>query len=91
MTAIDISTLETVLRQFVVSQQSRDLVISMVNRIAAEAKSRMLAEIELTAAGLSPEEIEEALRDYPEHFTPEGIAARRAASQQLPQDGSVAI
>ena len=73
------------------SQHGRDLVVGLLDRFVAESKARMLVEIELTAAGLDEEEIEEALRDYPEHFTPEGIATRRAANQQLPQDGSTAI
>lgn len=59
------------------SQRHRDMLVGLVDRMMAEELARSLGRLELTAAGLDEEEIEEALRDYPEHFTPEGIEARR--------------
>lgn len=60
------------------SQHGRDLIVGLVDRFKEEALARGLAEIELMAAGMDPDEIEETIRNYPEEFTPEGIAARRS-------------
>ena len=55
-----------VLRQMARSQHGRDLVVGLVDRLAEEARAQSLARIELTAAGLTRQEVEETLFDFPE-------------------------
>lgn len=81
--------LELSLRQMAQSQHGRDLVVGLIDRFKEEALARSLSEIELMAAGLDPEEIEYTLRNYPEDFTPEGIAARRPTRRELDEAGAI--
>lgn len=74
--------LEVVLRQLSQSSHGRDLVVGLVDRFMDEARARMLAEIQLTAAGFEPQEIEDTIRDYPEEFGPERMLRRRSPSRQ---------
>jgi hypothetical protein len=87
--AVVATVLEVVLRQMTQSQHGRDLVVGLVDRFKEEALARSLSEIELMAAGLDPEEIEYTLRNYPEEFTPEGIARRRPTRQELDEGGAI--
>jgi len=57
--------LELALRQMAKSQHGHDLVVGLVDRFMDEARAQSLARIELTAAGLTREEIEETLVDFP--------------------------
>lgn len=74
--------LGAVLRQAAQSSHSRDLVVGLVDRFMDEARARMLAEIQLTAAGFEPDEIEDTIRDYPEDFGPERMLRRRGPTRQ---------
>ena len=58
--------LELALRQMAMSQHGRDLVVGLVDRFMEESRAQSLARIELTAAGLTREEVEETLVDFPE-------------------------
>ena len=75
--------LEIVLRRMAQSSHGRDLVVALVDRFMDEARARSLAEIQLTAAGFDPWEIEDTIRDYPESFSPEMMLnSRRGPSRQ---------
>ena len=75
--------LGAVLRQAAQSSHGRDLVVGLVDRFMDESRARMLAEIQLTAAGFEPDEIEDTIRDYPESFSPEMMLnPRRGPSRQ---------
>ena len=50
--------LEAVLRQAAQTSHGRDLVVGLVDRFMDESRARMLAEIQLTAAGFEPHETE---------------------------------
>ena len=76
------AVLETVLRRMAGSSHGRDLVVGLLDRFADEAKARMLAEIQLTAAGFEPQEIEDTIRDYPEDFGPEKMLRHRGPTRQ---------
>ena len=71
------SVLEVALRQMAQSTHGRDLVVGLVDRFMDETRARMMAEIQLTAAGFEPDEIEDTIRDYPESFSPEMMLNRR--------------
>ena len=58
--------LELALRQMTRSQHGRDLVVGLVDRFMEESRAQSLARIELTAAGLTRQEVEETLIDFPE-------------------------
>jgi hypothetical protein len=58
--------LELALRQMTTSQHGRDLVVGLVDRFMEESRAQSLARIELTAAGLTRQEVEETLVDFPE-------------------------
>jgi hypothetical protein len=58
--------LELALRQMARSQHGRDLVVGLVDRFMEESRAQSLARIELTAAGLTRQEVEETLIDFPE-------------------------
>ena len=58
--------LELALRQMARSQHGRDLVVGLVDRFMEETRAQSLARIELTAAGLTRQEVEETLIDFPE-------------------------
>jgi len=58
--------LELALRQMAKSQHGRDLVVGLVDRLMEESRAQSLARIELTAAGLTREEVEETLIEFPE-------------------------
>jgi len=58
--------LELALRQMTRSQHGRDLVVGLVDRFMEETRAQSLARIELTAAGLTRQEVEETLIDFPE-------------------------
>ena len=58
--------LELALRQMARSQHGRDLVVGLVDRLMEESRAQSLARIELTAAGLTRQEVEETLIDFPE-------------------------
>jgi len=58
--------LELALRQMATSQHGRDLVVGLVDRFMEESRAQSLARLELTAAGLTREEVEETLVDFPE-------------------------
>jgi len=58
--------LELALRQMAKSQHGHDLVVGLMDRLTEEARAESLARIELTAAGLTPLEVEETLIDFPE-------------------------
>ena len=55
-----------VLRQAAQSSHGRDLVVGLVDRLMEESRAQSLARIELTAAGLTRQEVEETLIDFPE-------------------------
>lgn len=74
--------LGAVLRQAAQSSHGRDLVVGLVDRFMDEARARMLAEIQLTAAGFEPDEIADTIRDYPEDFGPERMLRRRGPTRQ---------
>ena len=74
--------LGAVLRQAAQSQHGRDLVVGLVDRFTDEAKARSLAQIQLTAAGFDPQEIEDTIRDYPEEFGPEKMLRHRGPTRQ---------
>jgi hypothetical protein len=76
------SVLEVVLRQMAQSSHGRDLVVGLVDRFMDEARARSLAEIQLTAAGFEPHEIEETIQDFPEEFGPERMLRPRGPSRQ---------
>lgn len=80
------------LRQMAKSSHGRDLVVGLVDRLMDEAKARMLAEIQLTAAGFDPQEIVETIREFPEDFGPEAMLARRRRGptrQELDEGGAI--
>ena len=83
--------LGAVLRQAAQSSHGRDLVVGLVDRFKDEALARSLAEIQLTAAGFDPQEIEDTIRDYPEEFGPEKMLARRRgpSRQELDAGGPI--
>ena len=82
--------LGAVLRQASQSSHGRDLVVGLVDRYTDEAKARMLAEIQLTAAGFEPDEIEETIQEFPEEFSPERMLRRRGPSrQELDEGGAI--
>ena len=58
--------IELALRQMARSQHGRDLVVGLVDRFMEESRAQSLARIELTAAGLTRQEVEETLVDFPE-------------------------
>jgi len=58
--------IELALRQMTRSQHGRDLVVGLVDRFMEESRAQSLARIELTAAGLTRQEVEETLIDFPE-------------------------
>ena len=58
--------IELALRQMATSQHGRDLVVGLVDRFMEESRAQSLARIELTAAGLTRQEVEETLIDFPE-------------------------
>ncbi len=76
--------LGAVLRQAAQSSHGRDLVVGLVDQFMDEARARMLAEIQLTAAGFEPQEILETIQEFPEEFSPEAMLAhrRRGPSRQ---------
>ncbi len=77
--------LELALRQMARSQHGRDLVVGLVDRFMEESRAQSLARIELTAAGLTREEVEETLIDFPE------VVARymRPSRQELDAGGPI--
>lgn len=83
--------LDLVLRQAARSSHGRDLVVGLVDRFMDEARARSLAELELTAAGLEPEEIAETIREFPEAFGPEAMLTRRRGPthQELMEAGAI--
>ena len=83
--------LGAVLRQAAQSQHCRDLVVGLVDRFTDEARARMLAEIQLTAAGFEPDEIEATIQEFPEDFGPEVMLARRRGPtrQELDEGGAI--
>lgn len=83
--------LEAVLRQAAQSSHGRDLVVGLVDRFMDESRARMLAEIQLTAAGFEPQEIADTIRDYPADFSPEAMLARRRgpSRQELDAGGPI--
>jgi hypothetical protein len=85
------AVLETVLRRMAGSSHGRDLVVGLVDRFTDEARARMLAEIELTAAGFEPDEIEATIQEFPEDFGPEVMLARRRGPtrQELDEGGAI--
>ena len=86
------SILEVSLRRMAQSSHGRDLVVGLVDRYTDEAKARMLAEIQLTAAGFDPQEIVETIREFPEDFGPEAMLARRLRGptrQELDEGGAI--
>jgi hypothetical protein len=58
--------IELALRQMARSQHGRDLVVGLVDRLMEESRAQSLARIELIAAGLTRQEVEETLIDFPE-------------------------
>jgi hypothetical protein len=58
--------LELALRQMAKSQHGHDLVVGLIDRLMEESRAQSLARIELSAAGLTREEVEESLIDFPE-------------------------
>jgi hypothetical protein len=58
--------IELALRQMARSQHGRDLVVGLVDRFMEESRAQSLARIELTASGLTRQEVEETLIDFPE-------------------------
>lgn len=89
--AVLATILEVALRQMTQSSHGRDLVVGLVDRFTDEAKARMLAEIQLTAAGFDPQEIEETIQEFPEDFGPEAMLARRRGPtrQELDEAGAI--
>lgn len=85
------SVLEVVLRQMTQSSHGRDLVVGLVDRFMDEARARMLAEIQLAAAGFEPQEILETIQEFPEEFSPEAMLARRRgpSRQELDAGGPI--
>jgi len=86
------AVLELSLRRMAQSSHGRDLVVGLVDRYTDEAKARMLAEIQLTAAGFDPQEIVETIREFPEDFGPEAMLARRRRGptrQELDEGGAI--
>lgn len=83
--------LGAVLRQAAQSSHGRDLVVGLVDRFMDESRARMLAEIQLTAAGFERDEIADTIRDYPEAFSPEAMLARRRgpSRQELDAGGPI--
>lgn len=81
--------LELALRQMTQSSHGRDLVVGLVDRFTDEARARSLAEIQLTAAGLTPSEVAETIREFPEAFGPEMMLHRRATHQELMEAGAI--
>ena len=77
--------LELALRQMATSQHGRDLVVGLVDRFMEETRAQSLARIELTAAGLTRQEVEETLIDFPE------VVARymRPSRQELDAGGPI--
>ena len=77
--------LELALRQMARSQHGRDLVVGLVDRFMEESRAQSLARIELTAAGLTRQEVEETLIDFPE------VVARymRPSRQELDAGGPI--
>jgi hypothetical protein len=58
--------LELALRQMAKSQHGHDLVVGLIDQLMEESRAQSLARIELTAAGLTRQEVEETLIDFPE-------------------------
>ena len=89
--AVLATVLEITLRQMSQSQRGRDLVVGLVDRFTDEARARMLAEIQLTAAGFDPDEIEATIQEFPEDFGPEVMLARRRGPtrQELDEGGAI--
>ena len=83
--------LGAVLRQAAQSSHGRDLVVALVDRFMDESRARMLAEIQLTAAGFEPQEILETIQEFPEEFSPEAMLARRRGPtrQELDAGGPI--
>ena len=83
--------IELALRQMARSQHGRDLVVGLVDRFMDEARARSLAELELTAAGLEPDEIAETIREFPEAFGPEAMLnpRRGPTHQELMEAGAI--
>ena len=77
--------LESILRQMARSQHGHDLVVGLMDRLTEEARAQSLARIELTAAGLTRQEVEETLIDFPE------VVARymRPSRQDLDAGGPI--
>jgi hypothetical protein len=77
--------IELALRQMTRSQHGRDLVVGLVDRFMEESRAQSLARIELTAAGLTRQEVEETLVDFPE------VVARymRPSRQELDAGGPI--
>jgi hypothetical protein len=77
--------LELALRQMAKSQHGHDLVVGLVDRLMEETRAQSLARIELTAAGLTRQEVEETLIDFPE------VVARymRPSRQELDAGGPI--
>lgn len=77
--------LELAIRQMARSQHGRDLVVGLVDRFMEESRAQSLARIELTAAGLTLQEVEETLIDFPE------VVARhmRPSRQELDAGGPI--
>jgi hypothetical protein len=77
--------IELALRQMATSQHGRDLVVGLVDRFMEETRAQSLARIELTAAGLTRQEVEETLIDFPE------VVARymRPSRQELDAGGPI--
>ena len=89
--AVVAAVLEVVLRQMTQSQHGRDLVVGLVDRFTDEARARMLAEIQLTAAGFDPWEIRETIKEFPDDFGPEAMLTRRRGPtrQELDEGGAI--
>jgi len=77
--------IELALRQMAKSQHGHDLVVGLIDRLMEEARAQSLARIELTAAGLTRQEVEETLIDFPE------VVARymRPSRQELDAGGPI--
>ena len=78
--------LELALRQMAKSQHGHDLVVGLIDRLMEEARSEMLARIELMAAGMVPYEVEETLREFPEVA---GKYMRHPTRQELDEGGAI--
>ena len=85
------AVLEIVLRRMAQSSHGRDLVVGLVDRFMDEALARSLAEIQLTAAGFEPDEIEETIQEFLESFSPEAMLdrGRRPSRQELDAGGPI--